>query len=42
MLLEKSISMKEDLTGKITMLIEDNNVVRNKLLEILHQGGEIK
>ena len=42
MLLEKSISMKEDLTSKITMLIEDNNVVRNKLLEILHPGGEIK
>ena len=36
MLLEKSISMKEDLTSKITMLIEDNNVVRNKLLELLH------
>lgn len=36
MLLEKSISMKEDLTGKITMIIEDNNNVRNKLLELLH------
>lgn len=36
MLLEKSISMKEDLTSKITLLVEDNNVVRNKLLEILH------
>ena len=42
MLLEKSISMKEDLTSKITLLVEDNNVVRNKLLEILHPGGEIK
>ena len=36
MLLEKSISMKEDLTSKISLLVEDNNVVRNKLLEILH------
>jgi hypothetical protein len=35
-LLEKSINMKEDLTGKITMIIEDNNNVRNKLLELLH------
>ena len=34
MLLEKSISMKEDLTSKITLLVEDNNVVRNKLLEL--------
>jgi hypothetical protein len=35
-LLEKSINMKEDLTSKITMIIEDNNNVRNKLLELLH------
>ena len=42
MLLEKSISMKEDLTSKITLLVEDNNVVRNKLLELLHPEGEIK
>jgi hypothetical protein len=35
-LLEKSINMKEDLTSKISLLVEDNNVVRNKLLELLH------
>jgi hypothetical protein len=29
--------MKEDLTGKITMIIEDNNNVRNKLLELLQR-----
>lgn len=37
MLLEKSINMKEDLTSKISLLVEDNNVVRNKLLELLQR-----
>ena len=38
MLLEKSKNMKNDLNNKISLLNEDNNKFRNKLLEILHPG----
>ena len=36
-LVEKSKDMKLDLTSKISMIIEDNNQYRNKLLELLQR-----